>query len=167
MSCTHFVFVYIQLIWLIYCVILYPINQSINQFPLNIMFAWILKEKLFLICDQYGHIKPREQISPPQGYYRVSHSVRTFFSHCMPRRTEGRRGGGLNLHFLNSLNSNLCQYFSSSYVDNICLWFLIKMPHDNPPPHLKEEKNTPMGHIAHLRNQFKLMNTFEQSYDII
>ena len=22
-----------------------------------------------------------------------------------------------------------------------------------------------MGHIAHLRNQFKSMNTFEQSYD--
>ena len=25
----------------------------------------------------------------------------------------------------------------------------------------------PMGHIAHLRNQFKSMNTFEQSYDHI
>ena len=24
-----------------------------------------------------------------------------------------------------------------------------------------------MGHIAHLRNQFKSMNTFEQSYDYI
>ena len=25
----------------------------------------------------------------------------------------------------------------------------------------------PMGHIAHLRNQFKSMNTFERSYDYI
>ena len=57
---------------------------------------------------------------------------RSFLIVCQGVRREG--GGGLNLHFLNSLNSNLCQYFGSSYVDNICLWFLIKMPHDNPPP---------------------------------
>ena len=25
----------------------------------------------------------------------------------------------------------------------------------------------PMGHIAHLRNQFKSMNTFKRSYDYI
>ena len=25
----------------------------------------------------------------------------------------------------------------------------------------------PMGHVAHLRNKFKLINTFEQSYDYI
>ena len=27
------------------------------------------------------------------------------------------------------------------------------------------ENNRPMGHIAHLKNQFKSMNTFELSYD--
>ena len=30
-----------------------------------------------------------------------------------------------------------------------------------------EDNNRPMGHIAHLRNQFKSMNSCEQSYDYI
>ena len=30
---------------------------------------------------------------------------------------------------------------------------------------IKQER--PMGHIAHLRKQFKSMNTFEQSYEYI
>ena len=36
-----------------------------------------------------------------------------------------------------------------------------------PPPQLPKNKTNkrPMGHIAHLRNQFKSMNTFERSYD--
>ena len=29
----------------------------------------------------------------------------------------------------------------------------------------KINNKRPMGHIAHLRNQFKSMDTFEQSYD--
>ena len=32
---------------------------------------------------------------------------------------------------------------------------------------MKHFNKRPMGHIAHLRNQFKSMNTFEQSYDNI
>ena len=36
--------------------------------------------------------------------------------------------------------------------------------------YLEESKSynkRPMGHIAHMKNQFKSMNTFEQNYDYI
>ena len=69
----------------------------------------------------------------------------------------------------NIRNTCLIQYTNKSnlyekvgminqYLDNIMSPYFYKY-------FMQLKNKRPMGHIAHLRNQFKSMNTFEVSYD--
>ena len=62
----------------------------------------------------------------------------------------------------NKKNVFTCQVFNFYFLVVHLTSFLI--PLQKYPP---TKNRRPMGHIAHLRNPFKLMNTFERNYDHI